>query len=183
MGVNAQIRGLNMSFDKDRPNFYDETVIHPGEHNVVASHIKTKVFDQREAIDTAKPDENNDQSNIRPWRVSFSIQTSKVELVFEVNNSIYVGRSTRPEQPFEGIDLSPFNGYELGVSRLHAEINLQNEQITLTDKGSANGTLLNQQRLKKDTPYMVKNGDEIRFGNMSVYIYFLTPIFQASHLS
>ena len=167
-----------MSFDKDRPNFYDETIINHDNQNIVAKHIKTKVFDQREAIDTAKPEENNSDSDIRPWRVSLNLQKSKVELVFEVKDTIYIGRSTRPEQPFDGVDLSPFNGYDLGVSRLHAEISLQNEQITLTDKGSANGTLLNEQRLKKDTPYVVKNGDDIKFGNMPVHIHFLTPIFQ-----
>lgn len=169
-----------MSLGKKRPDFYDETVINPEESNVVARNIKTKLFDRREPINVAVPDQYPETSTVRPWRVSFSIESSKVELVFEVNDLIYIGRSAQYNQPFDGIDLSPFNGHELGVSRLHAEISLKNEQITIRDKGSANGTLLNQERLKPDTPYLVKHGDNIYFGNMSVHIYFLTPIFHSS---
>jgi len=162
---------------KDRPNFYDDTIINVDDLAAIASNVKTKVFD-REIIETIKPANNQDMLYARPWRVSFCIVPSKVEIVFEVNETLQIGRSPKPDSYFDGLDLSPFNGYEMGVSRLHAEISLQNEKIILVDKGSANGTLLNQQRLEPDAAYIVKHGDDIHFGNMPVHVYFLTPIFQ-----
>ena len=168
-----------MSFDKNRPDFFDETIVNPNDF-AVAHKIQTKVFSQRDPVDVANPEEYTENSNIRPWRVSFNIETSKVELVFEVKDLIQIGRSSQPDQPFDGIDLSPFNGYELGVSRFHAEISVRNEQIVIMDKGSANGTLLNEQKLKPDTSYLVRHGDKISLGNMPIHIYFLTPIFHTT---
>ncbi|GEM_PF-989727 len=166
-----------MPYQNDRPDFYDDTVVNANDFSAIAKHIKTKVFD-REIIESVKAMENRDTFYIRPWRVSFNIPSSKVEVVFEVTETLQIGRSPQSDQYFDGFDLSPFNGYEMGVSRLHAEISLQNEKIILVDKGSANGTLLNQQRLEPETAYVVKHGDDIWFGNMPVHIYFLTPIFQ-----
>ena len=167
-----------MSFDKKRPDFYDETVVNHNEYAAIAKNVQTKIFDRQRSVDIADPNKTVDTTKIRPWRVCFSIESSRVELVFEVKDVIQIGRSARYDMPFDGIDLSPFNGHELGVSRLHAEISLRNEQIIITDKGSANGTLLNQQKLEPETPYRLKHGDYISFGNMPISIYFLTPIFQ-----
>jgi pSer/pThr/pTyr-binding forkhead associated (FHA) protein len=167
-----------MSSNQDRPDFYDETVLNREDFIEAAQRITTKILD-REVAETAQPNKNTDSLYVRPWRVSFYIPSSKVELVFEVNNSLYIGRSARAEQLFEGLDLSPFSGYEMGVSRLHAEISLKNEKVVIIDKGSSNGTLLNQQRLETNVAYILKHGDDISFGNMPVNVFFLTPIFEA----
>lgn len=168
-----------MSHQKDRPDFYDETVINPNDFAVIANNIQTKVLD-RQVTEVAKPRNKQDIFYIRPWRVSFNILSSKVEVVFEVNETLQIGRSPHPDVFFDGLDLSPFNGYEMGVSRNHAEISLQNDRIILVDKKSANGTLLNQQRLEPDTAYVIKHGDEIWFGKLRVDILFLTSISQTS---
>lgn len=165
-----------MSFNNPRPDFYDDTFVNSSD--ITASKkIQTKVLSQRDVVNATEPKEQEDISVVRPWRVSFHIETSKVELVFEVKNRIQIGRSPREQQLFDGIDLSPFNGHELGVSRLHAEISIKNERIIITDKDSANGTLINQQRLIPNTPYLLKHGDKIQLGNLVVHVYFLTYIF------
>lgn len=166
-----------MSERNDRPQFYDDTVVNHDHYAAIANNINTKVFD-REVVEPVKPKETRDTFYTRPWRVSFKIPSSKVEVIFEVTETLQIGRSPQADQQFDGFDLSPFNGYEMGVSRLHAEISLQNEKIIIVDKNSANGTLLNQQQLEPEAAYLVKHGDNIRFGNMPVEIYFLTPIFQ-----
>lgn len=168
-----------MSPNKKRPDFYEETVLNR-EEPVVASNIQTKILTQRETVNIANPNEMVDTSYVRPWRVNFSIEASRVDLVFEVNERLVIGRTARYDQPFDGLDLAPFDGHELGVSRIHAIITQNNEQIVITDKGSANGTLLNEQRLEPETAYVLKHGDKIRLGNMYVHVYFLTPIFQTT---
>lgn len=47
------------------------------------------------------------------------------------------------------------------VSRQHARLNVEGEQLTLEDLGSANGTLVNGQRLVGSTT--LANGDELQF--------------------
>ena len=54
-----------------------------------------------------------------------------------------LGRSTKGQTIIPDIDLSPYNAYEAGVSRLHANINVLNSKVTIHDLGSANGTRLN----------------------------------------
>src|SRR5579859_6290268 len=73
------------------------------------------------------------------------------------------------------VDLTPFAGYRMGVSRKHAIIRQNdesNERLDLWDMGSSNGTFLNGTRLNANRPYRLRDGDEIRFGQMIMKIYF-----------
>ena len=47
-----------------------------------------------------------------------------------------------------------------------------NERLDLWDLGSSNGTFLNGARLNANRPYGLRDGDEIRFGQMIMRIYF-----------
>jgi len=71
------------------------------------------------------------------------------------------------------IDLTPFAGYRMGVSRRHAAIRPGDESgLDLWDLGSSNGTFLNGQRLSAHRPYRLRDGDEIRLGQMLIRLYF-----------
>lgn len=71
------------------------------------------------------------------------------------------------------IDLTPYAGYRMGVSRRHAAIRPGDESgLDLWDLGSSNGTFLNGQRLSAHRPYRLRDGDEIRLGQMVVRIHF-----------
>ena len=57
------------------------------------------------------------------------------------------------------------------ISRKHAQINLQNDELKITDFGSTNGTFLNGEKiLQLDPPGVLKIGDEIRFGDRSFIV-------------
>lgn len=169
-----------MSSKQNPPDFYDETLVGESKPNLGNQSIQTKILSRRESIATASPENTQKNNYVRPWRVSFKIEQSNVELVFEVNDRILIGRSAQTDQMFQGIDLSPFNGHTFGVSRLHAEIRQKNQQIIIIDKNSANGTLLNDQKLKPEVPYVIRHGDKLGLGNMLIRVYFLTPTFQTS---
>ena len=62
----------------------------------------------------------------------------------------------------------------MGVSRTHASIRLQDKVLNLSDRGSSNGTFLNGNRLTAHHPYPLRDGDEIRLGQMLLKIYFQT---------
>lgn len=56
-----------------------------------------------------------------------------------------------------------------GISRRHARIFVENNQYTLEDLGSSNGTFLNGERLRGRL--VLKPGDEIRLGRTVALIY------------
>lgn len=71
------------------------------------------------------------------------------------------------------VDMTPFAGYRLGVSRRHAAIRrTDNNQLELWDLGSSNGTYLNGVRLAAHRPNRLKDGDEIRLGQMVMRVRF-----------
>jgi len=72
------------------------------------------------------------------------------------------------------VDLTPFAGYRMGVSRKHAVVRQSesSDRLDLLDLGSSNGTFLNGARLSANRPYRLRDGDEVRFGQMVMKVYF-----------
>lgn len=72
------------------------------------------------------------------------------------------------------VDLTPYAGYRMGVSRKHSSLRLEDNQLNLWDLGSSNGTFINGTRLNPHRPYPVRDGDEIRLGQMVLRMFFQT---------
>ena len=53
------------------------------------------------------------------------------------------------------------------VSGRHAEISVEGEAVTLTDKASTNGTLVNGERIPPDVPRELHDGDTVTFARVS----------------
>ena len=51
------------------------------------------------------------------------------------------------------------------ISRVHCRIDRRDEDYTITDLQSANGTFVNRIKLQPGTPQIIKNGDIIRLAN------------------
>ncbi|MBI1276886.1 MAG: FHA domain-containing protein [Anaerolineaceae bacterium] len=85
---------------------------------------------------------------------------------------IILGRRDPNTGTLPDVDMTAYSGYRMGVSRTHASIRLQDKQLNLSDRGSSNGTFLNGTRLVAHRPYPIKDGDEIRLGQMVLKIYF-----------
>jgi pSer/pThr/pTyr-binding forkhead associated (FHA) protein len=81
-----------------------------------------------------------------------------------------IGRISGTQPILPDIDLTPYHAYEEGVSRLHATIRVSNENISVFDLGSANGTLINGSKIPPYEPHLLKNGDVLVFGKFQVEI-------------
>jgi pSer/pThr/pTyr-binding forkhead associated (FHA) protein len=66
------------------------------------------------------------------------------------------------------IDLTPYGAGDRGVSRIHAQIYLEANQLFITDLNSTNGTFLAGKRLEPDTPTVLRKGDELLLGRLGV---------------
>ena len=69
------------------------------------------------------------------------------------------------------LDTSPFQGRELGVSRVHAEISFDNGTYYVRDLRSTNGTWLNNDRLEPLVPQAISAGDQLRLGHCLTILY------------
>jgi hypothetical protein len=75
-----------------------------------------------------------------------------------------------PEKP--DIDLIPYGGFRLGISRRHAALELNGKRLAIRDLKSSNGTFLNAVRIDPFEDYQLRDGDEIRLGSMIMTIHF-----------
>ncbi|MBK8988032.1 MAG: FHA domain-containing protein [Chloroflexi bacterium] len=105
-------------------------------------------------------------------KITFVIPHSRNRHVMELVGQIRIGRGSTDTDDTPELDLAEENGAELGVSRLHATIQWSNHGLVLIDLESTNGTLLNNHRLPAKRPYPLRSGDEIRFGDLLIHIFF-----------
>jgi pSer/pThr/pTyr-binding forkhead associated (FHA) protein len=82
-----------------------------------------------------------------------------------------LGRVSGEQPILPDIDLSPFKGYEAGVSRLHATIRVDQEAIWVTDLGSVNGTLVNGAEIGAQIAIPLDHGDILTLGNLKLQFF------------
>lgn len=108
--------------------------------------------------------------------VTLHIQGIDLPLTVDEESHIVLGRRKTPDDAFVTVDLSSADAHELGVSRHHAVIHLENDgMVTLEDLGSTNGTYLNEARLVAGQPSPLHSGDQIRLGRMMILFVHYTP--------
>ncbi len=80
-------------------------------------------------------------------------------------------RGTTPDGAIY-LDLSPYNAYELGVSRAHARLEIRRDgRGYLTDLASRNGTWVNGRRLQPHQPYPLPPVATLRLGRLKLAWY------------
>lgn len=88
-------------------------------------------------------------------------------------NEFILGRVSDNQPIMPDIDLSPYNAHAQGVSRLHAVLRRKlNNQVTIMDLGSSNGTYLKGQRLEPHREYPLSHGNIISLGQLRIQVLF-----------
>lgn len=81
-----------------------------------------------------------------------------------------LGRAIEGQAVIPDIDLGVFNAYDFGVSRMHAEVLLEEDSVYVVDLESANGTLVNGKRLEPQRSAPVRHGDVIQLGRLRMQL-------------
>lgn len=89
---------------------------------------------------------------------------------------IILGRHIPGERP-PTVDLNNYGAHLLGVSRQHALISFINKRYTIEDLASTNGTWLNENKLTPFKAYVLRNGDQVRLGQLTIYAYFNSAVY------
>lgn len=79
-----------------------------------------------------------------------------------------IGRVSDGQSILPDIDLSPYEAYSHGVSRLHATFKINKDSITITDLGSSNGTRINKTKIPAHKDHQVTHGDIIALGRFKI---------------
>ena len=117
----------------------------------------------RPAIDKAVRDNNSDV----PSTIYFVMPDGK-EIAVDTRSEITIGRKPRPDDPPVTVDLEPYEGYELGVSRHHCMMKFFNDKLMLVDLDSINGTFVNGKRAIPLQRYQLVDGDTITIGRLTI---------------
>jgi len=105
-------------------------------------------------------------------RISLHLVESGQILPLAERNEFSLGRVAEGQPIMPDIDLTPYKAYENGVSRLHAILKLINNQVSILDLGSSNGTYVNGNRLVPSVERPLNHGDMIHLGKLKIQILF-----------
>jgi hypothetical protein len=103
------------------------------------------------------------------WGSIHLLDTGQV-LPLSSRNEFTMGRISEGQPIMPDIDLSPYQAYAAGVSRLHAIIKRDGDRLIFMDLGSANGTYVNGKRLNPNVEQLIQHGDIVALGKMKLQI-------------
>jgi len=97
-----------------------------------------------------------------------SAQPVTVDIIRE----LVIGRDDKASGFQPDLDLTDYGAYRLGLSRRHAVFIRQKQQLLVKDLSSRNGTFVNGARIAANEPCLLGDGDEVKFGSMTMRIRF-----------
>jgi pSer/pThr/pTyr-binding forkhead associated (FHA) protein len=92
-------------------------------------------------------------------------------VLVETQDYIILGRAPNGRYPI--LDLSQIQNNLEGVSTHHAAILFNEGEYYITDLNSTSGTWVNDERLPAEMPRLLQNGDQIRIGQVYLYVCFV----------
>jgi pSer/pThr/pTyr-binding forkhead associated (FHA) protein len=118
----------------------------------------------------------------RSWLIALYAAQVDNPLQIIVDNRVILGRKdTGGNLPNPEIDLTPFNADQLGVSRHHLEIYVEEDLLRARDLNSGNGTLLNGVKLNPNNPVTLKHNDHLQLGNLKLDMrIIITPSYRST---
>ncbi len=81
-----------------------------------------------------------------------------------------LGRVAEGQPILPDVDLSPYEAYGQGVSRLHAALKIIGGRLAVTDLGSSNGTRVNGQKIVPHVDYPINHGDIVTLGKLRLQV-------------
>lgn len=112
----------------------------------------------------AKSSKSNEPS------ISLHIVDSGQVIHLRERKDFTLGRTVEGQPILPDVDLSPFDAFSLGVSRLHATLRIVNRDVVVTDLGSSNGTRVNGQKIVPHVDYPINHGDIIALGKLKIQV-------------
>lgn len=146
---------------------------------LVAAETLTSPLTSQSGAFTESIDGFMDESNVTgQGKIANPKDTVITLTIMDVNSSIQLsgrteyslGRVAKGQPILPDFDLTEYDAYSKGVSRLHAAIKVGLKRIVIMDLRSANGTRVNGQKILPNVEYPLKHGDVIALGKLKMQI-------------
>lgn len=139
-----------------------------GKDTFTTQNISTEEF-KKVAGDSPKNDKYQPFDGQDAWGSLHLLDTGQV-IPLSIKNEFTLGRISEGQPITPDIDLSQYQAYAAGVSRLHAVIKRSGDHMIFIDLGSANGSFINGKRLSPNEEQMLGHGDIVALGKMKIQI-------------
>ncbi len=143
----------------------------------VAESLTTQTIKTSQIMEPARKDRARSApplAGLNNWVTLHLLDTGQV-LPLAERNEFTLGRISEGQPIMPDIDLSPYQAYASGVSRLHAVIKREASHVFLMDLGSANGTYVNGRRLNPNVEHSLTNGDVVALGKLKIQVLLKAP--------
>ena len=137
-------------------------------HKIVTAEAIRNAREKKTALQTPP-------QTYSPSKLSLHLVESGQILPLADQAEFTLGRVSEGQPIVPDIDLSPYNAYPSGVSRLHAVIKIIEEKPNIVDLGSSNGTYLNGIRLDPHLEIPLEHGDIISLGKLKLQVLLSMP--------
>jgi hypothetical protein len=138
-----------------------------GVETLVTQAITDEQIEEELKKRAARPEPVSAPSN--SW-ISLHLMDSGKILPLASRNEFTLGRLSEGQPIMPDIDLTPYQAYASGVSRLHAVVKRDNNRVAVMDLGSSNGTYVNGRRLNPHTEETLSHGDIVALGKPKIQI-------------
>ncbi|HSK87170.1 MAG TPA: FHA domain-containing protein [Anaerolineales bacterium] len=102
--------------------------------------------------------------------ISLHLMDSGKILPLASRNEFTLGRLSEGQPIMPDIDLTPYQAYASGVSRLHAVVKRDANRVLVMDLGSSNGTYINGRRLNPHVEELLSHGDVVALGKLKIQV-------------
>ena len=118
---------------------------------------------------------NTKEAAVPESGIAFYVDGHSMPAYIEPQGEFVVGRKVGTTSELL-LDLAPFGGYSLGLSRRHVIVRRAGDGYEILDLGSVNGSWLNEERLSPHQPYPLPSGSHVRLGRMRILVLYRTPV-------
>lgn len=140
-----------------------------GKDAFTTQSISTEEFKNISGNDVNKNDKYQPFDGQDAWGSLHLLDTGQV-IPLVAKNEFTLGRISEGQPIMPDVDLSQYQAYAAGVSRLHAIIKRHSEHMIFMDLGSANGSFINGKRLSPNEEQPLKHGDIVALGKLKIQI-------------
>jgi predicted component of type VI protein secretion system len=130
-------------------------------HNIPTNDLPLSPVDQKKTAAYAKA--------LDTWASLHLLDSGQI-LPLGDRMEFTLGRVSDAQPIMPDIDLTPYQAYASGVSRLHAVLKREGKRVFVMDLGSSNGTYLNGVRLKPNIDQTINHGDMLALGKLKIQV-------------
>ena len=109
------------------------------------------------------------QIRLNSWASLHMVESGQF-LSLADRNDFTLGRISEGQSILPDVDLTTYNAYANGVSRLHCVIKRNDTKAIVMDLGSSNGTYLNGVRIPPHVETPINHGDVIGLGKLKIQV-------------